>query len=62
MLILKGPGFVLLKIGDGLKSEIFDLLDGLVVIRSIMVLSHLSTSPTDLLLTLSLPASELRVS
>jgi hypothetical protein len=62
MLILKGPGFVLLKIGDGLKSEVLDLLDGLVVIRSIMVLSHLSASPACLLLTLPLPASELRVS
>jgi hypothetical protein len=62
MLILKGPDFVLFKIGDGLKSEVFDLLNSLVVIRSIIVLCHLSASPTCLLLTLPLPPSKLRVS
>lgn len=61
MLILKYPDFVLLKIGDGLKSETFNLLNSLVVIGSIMVLCHLSASSTGLLLTLPLPPGKLRV-
>ena len=62
LLILKDPDFEFLKIGDGLKSEAFNLLDSLVVIQGIRALCHLSSSSTGLLLTLPLPPRKLRVS